>query len=84
MPGIPKNDCSNYDVQFVKSLSNNYDELSKTFRQYIKDEKILSLLQLLESNSLSGSFIEEKNYVPYFSALFDIAEELPDGNKMSA
>ena len=80
VPGIPKNDCSNYDVQLVKSLSNNYDELSKTFRQYIKDEKILSLLQLLESNSLSGSFIEEKNYVPYFSALFDIAEELPDGN----
>lgn len=80
MPGIPKKDCSNYDVQLVKSLSNNYDELSKTFRQYIKDEKILSLLQLLESNSLSGSFIEEKNYVPYFSALFDVAEDLPDGN----
>lgn len=80
VPGIPKNDCSNYDVQLVKSLSNNYDELSKTFRQYIKDEKILSLLQLLESNSLSGSFIEEKNYVPYFSALFDVAEDLPDGN----
>ncbi len=80
VPGIPKNDCSNYDVQLIKSLSDNYDELIKTFRQYIKDEKILSLLQLLESNSLSGSFIEEKNFVPYFSALFDITEELPDGN----
>lgn len=80
VPGIPKNDCSNYDVQLIKSLSDNYEELIKTFRQYIKDGKILSLLQLLESNSLSGSFIEEKNFIPYFSALFDITEELPDGN----
>lgn len=79
VPGIPKNDCSNYDVQLIKSLSDNYDELIITFRQYIKEEKILSLLQLLESNSLSGSFIDEKNFIPYFSSLFDIAEELPDG-----
>ena len=80
VPGIPKNDCSNYDVQLIKSLSDNYDELIKTFRQYIKDGKILSLLQLLESNSLSGSFIEEKNLITYFSSLFDVTEELPDGN----
>ena len=40
----------------------------------------MSLLKLLESNSLSGSFIEEKNFIPYFSALFDVTEELPDGN----
>ena len=80
VPGIPKNDCSNYDVQLIKSLSDNYDELIKTFKQYINDGKILSLLQLSESNSLSGSFIEEKNYVPYFSALFDISEKLPEGN----
>lgn len=79
VPGIPKNDCSNYDVQLIKSVSDNYDELLKLFKQYIKDDKILSLLQLLESNSLSGSFVEEKNFIPYFSSLFDIVEELPDG-----
>lgn len=80
VPGIPKNDCSNYDVQLIKSLSDNYDELIKIFRKYISDGKALSLLKLLESNSLSGSFIEEKNFIPYFSALFDVTEELPDGN----
>lgn len=79
VPGIPKNDCSNYDVQLIKSLSDNYDELVKLFKQYIKDDKILSLLQLLESNSLSGLFVDEKNFIPYFSSLFDIAEELSDG-----
>ena len=81
VPGIPKNDCSNYDVQLIKSLSDNYDELIKIFRKYISDGKALSLLKLLESNSLSGSFIEEKNFIPYFSALFDVAEDLPDGNE---
>lgn len=68
VPGIPKNEATNYDVQYIKSISNNYNSLKSAFLDYVKKEKIQSLIKLLESHSLTGSFIQKENFITYFSA----------------
>lgn len=82
VPGIPKNEATNYDVQYIKSISNNYNSLKSAFLDYVKKEKIQSLIKLLESHSLTGSFIPKENFITYFSALFDVIDYIPDNHQL--
>ena len=78
VPGIPENECSNFDIQRIKSIANDYNCLMDTFREYIQKEKVLSLISLLENYSVAGKFVSETDFIPFFAALFDIIEELPE------
>ena len=78
VPGIPENECSNFDIQRIKSIANDYNCLMDTFREYIQKEKVLSLISLLENYSVAGKIVSETDFIPFFAALFDIIEELPE------
>ncbi|MBO7048706.1 MAG: hypothetical protein J6W62_07345 [Spirochaetia bacterium] len=78
---ISDEECSNYDAQRIKAVSNDYDALKTLLREYINNNKIHSLLDLLEKHSIEGDLIPKDNYLSYFAALFDIINEIPDGHE---
>ncbi len=78
---ISDEECSNYDAQRIKAVSNDYNALKTFLREYINNNKIHSLLDLLEKHSIEGDLIPKDNYLSYFAALFDIINEVPDGHE---
>ena len=75
---ISAEECSNYDAQRIKAVSNDYETLKNLLREYIDNHKIHSLIDLLEKHSIEGDLIPKENYLSYFAALFDIINEIPD------
>lgn len=77
---IAEGECSNYDVQYIKTVSSNYNLLSAAIQEYIKTNKIHSLLQLLENHSIENTFPKE-NILTYFIVLFDLINDIPDNHE---
>lgn len=78
LPAIDDNSVSQYDIDLIKRNASNHEHLYSLFIDYIKNNKVHNLLNLIESNIREPKFLDVEESKVFLTCLFEVADAIPE------
>lgn len=82
LPAIDDNSVSQYDIDLIKKNVSNHDRLYSLFIDYIENDRIHNLLNLIESNIREPNFLNKEEGKNFLICLFEIADDIPETTEL--